>query len=141
MAKRIQTGQGPTQRQLRVGEQVRHEIAQTLQRGHFGNPDLSDNSRMITVTEVRLSPDLKNAKAYVLPLGGKKEDVERLLPLLNDEHRVFQADLAHALEMKFTPRVKFIEDTSFGEAQRIESILHNIHKAHPNAYKDEEEEE
>jgi ribosome-binding factor A len=139
MAKKQHSNTGPTQRQLRVGEQVRHEIAQTLQRGHFSNPELSDNSRIITVTEVRLSPDLKHAKAYVLPLGGKREDIERFLPLLNEEHRVFQADLAHALEMKFTPRVKFLEDTSFGEAQRIESILHDIHKAHPHSYNEEDE--
>lgn len=138
MVEKQHSALGPTQRQLRVGEQVRHEIAQTLQRGHFSHPDLADKSRMVTVTEVRISPDLKNAKAYVLPLGGKREDIDMLLPLLNDEHRVFQADLAHALEMKFTPRVKFVEDTSFGEAQRIENILHDIHKAHPQSYQDEE---
>jgi ribosome-binding factor A len=117
---------GPSQRQLRVGEQVRQEIAKTLQRGHFKNTELVDKSRLITVTEVRMTPDLKNARAYVMPLGGKAEDIESLLPALNAEAKEFQADLGHALAMKFTPRVQFIVDNSFDEASRIESILRNI---------------
>ena len=119
---------GPSQRQLRVAEQVRHELSKSLQRGHFQNQLLLDKSNMITVTEVRISPDLKNAKAYVMPLGGLQNDIETLLPALNEEAKSFQADLAHALEIKFTPRLRFIVDDSFGEAERIETILYKINK-------------
>lgn len=122
-------GAGPSQRQLRAGEQVRHEISNTLQRGHFKDENLVEKSALVTVTEVRLTPDLKNAKAYVMPLGGKQEDIDILLPALNAEAKTFQADLGHALEMKFTPRVQFVLDTSFAEAQRIENILNDIKKS------------
>lgn len=122
----------PSQRQLRVGEQVRHELSQLLQRGHFKDPSLVEKSALITVTEVRLTPDLKHAKAYVLPLGGKQSDIDELLPALNEEAKTFQSELGHALKMKFTPRVQFVTDHSFGEADRIEHILHNIKKDHPN---------
>jgi ribosome-binding factor A len=74
----------PSQRQLRVGEQIRHIIAETMQRGHFHDEALIDAGK-ITVTEVRVSPDLKNAKAFVMSLGG--QNMEEILPALNDEEQ------------------------------------------------------
>ncbi|NQZ14549.1 MAG: 30S ribosome-binding factor RbfA [Alphaproteobacteria bacterium] len=116
---------GPSQRQLRVGEQLRHIIAEVMQRGHFHDEALIDGASNVTVTEVRPSPDLKNATVYVIPLGGK--DIEHLLPALNKESQVFQKEINKQSNMKFTPRVHFKIDDSFDNAQRLENILGNIH--------------
>ena len=116
--------QGPTQRQLRVGEQLRHIIAETLQRGHFSHEALLDGGK-VTVTEVRVSPDLKNATAYVMALGG--HDMEIILPALNEEHKAFQSDINRKAELKFTPRVTFKIDDTFDNVQKLESILGNLH--------------
>ncbi len=116
----------PSQRQLRVAEQVRHELAKVLLRGHFSDEALMDAAR-ITVTEVRISPDLKNAKAYVMPLGGK--DMDKILPALNDHSKYFQGEVARVLETKYSPKIRFIADDSFGEAQRIERILYDLQKS------------
>lgn len=113
----------PSQRQLRVGEQLKHIIAETLQRGHFHHEELLNTSH-ITVTEVRASPDLKNATAYIVSLGG--QSMERIIPALNDEARVFQKDIGRQSSMKFTPRVKFKEDYAFEEGQKIENLLRDI---------------
>lgn len=78
----------PSQRQLRVGEQIRHILSETLQRGHFQSEILIEEAGLVTITEVRPSPDLKHARAYVMTLGGKQ--VEAILEALNDEARVFQ---------------------------------------------------
>ncbi len=115
---------GPTQRQLRVGEQLRHTIAETLQRGHFDDEALLDNAANVSVSEVRVSPDLKNATAYVITLGGK--DMDRILPALNACASYFQREIGHKLNLKFTPRVNFVFDHSFEEAQRIERILDSL---------------
>lgn len=113
----------PSQRQLRVGEQIRHIIAETLQRGHFKHPVLLDGGK-VTVTEVRVSPDLKQATAYVLSLGGS--NMEEILPALNDEAPAFQKEINRQSEIKFTPKIRFKIDESFDAAQRLESILGNI---------------
>ncbi|MCC7305158.1 MAG: 30S ribosome-binding factor RbfA [Alphaproteobacteria bacterium] len=113
----------PSQRQLRVGEQIRHIIAETLQRGHFHDEILMDAGR-ITVTQVRISPDLKHATAYVMSLGG--ENMDRILPALNEAAPVFQKDIAKQGGLRFTPKVRFSSDDSFDEARRIEEILHDI---------------
>ncbi len=116
----------PSQRQLRVGEQIRHIIAETLQRGHFHNETLLDGGKT-TVTEVRVSPDLKNATAYVIALGGG--DMEETLPALNDSASVFQKEINRKANLKFTPRIRFVLDKSFENAQRIDALLHDIHYA------------
>jgi len=115
---------GQTQRQLRVGEQLRHMIAQTLQRGHFDDPSLLDGAAMVTVSEVRVSPDLKNATAYVVVLGDKNTD--SIIPALNESAHYFQKEINRNSDLKFTPRVNFVVDETFEEAQRIEEILHNL---------------
>ncbi|OFW88693.1 MAG: ribosome-binding factor A [Alphaproteobacteria bacterium RIFCSPHIGHO2_02_FULL_46_13] len=120
-------GLGPTQRQLRVGEQLRHVIVATLQRGHFHDAYLMENASMVTVSEVKVSPDMKHATAYTVRLGGG--DTTEMLASLNANFDVFQRDIGHEIRMKFTPKVKFVEDNSFENATKIDSILHNLPKA------------
>lgn len=121
-----QTGQqnGPSQRQLRVGEQLRQIIAEVMQRGHFRDPILIEGASLVTVTEVRPSPDLKQATAYIMPLGGK--DIETILPALNDSAAIFQKEINRQSTMKFTPRIRFKMDTSFDNVQKLENILGKI---------------
>lgn len=114
----------PSQRQLRVGEQLRHIIAQTMQRGHLHSEVLLD-AEQITVTEVRVSPDLKNATAYIIPLGGK--NLDEILPALNQEAKTFQKEINAQSNLKFTPRITFKQDTTFDKVQRLDQILHEIH--------------
>ncbi len=119
----------PSQRQLRVGEQIKHIIADTMLRGHFRDKSLID-AAAVTVTEVRISPDLKNATAYVIALGGA--DIAKFLPALNDHASTFQKEIARQANLKFTPRIRFASDTSFDNVQRIEQILHEIKYADDN---------
>lgn len=116
----------PSQRQLRVGEQIRHIIAETLQRGHFHEDSLLEAGK-VTVTEVRISPDLKNASAFVIALGG--DDMDAILPALNREHHIFQKEVNRQTNLKFTPKITFKSDNSYDQAQRIEGILQNLHYA------------
>ncbi|MCB9989009.1 MAG: 30S ribosome-binding factor RbfA [Rhodospirillales bacterium] len=132
MKNKHHNGPGPSQRQLRVGEELRHVMSDVLRRGHFHSEILLNESHNVTVTEVRPSPDLKHARAYVMALGGVH--LGKLLEALNEEHHTFQKEINRVTNLKFTPRVKFVEDESFEEAQRIESILNNL----PHAAEDEE---
>jgi ribosome-binding factor A len=113
----------PSQRQLRVGEQIRHIVAQTLMRGHFHDPALLDAGR-VTVTEVRVSPDLRHATAYVITLGG--EDMDSVLPALNEAAPVFQQAVNKETDLRNTPRIRFIPDESFANADRIEALLRSL---------------
>ena len=124
MKNRKTSDKGPSQRQLRVGEQLRHILSETLQRGHFDDEILLDQSHTIIVSEVRPSPDLKHARAYVTSIKG--ENMDTLLPALNNQARVFQKEIARSSNLKFTPRVKFVTDTSFDEAQHIENLLRDV---------------
>lgn len=111
---------GPSQRQLRVGEQMRHSLSQILQREFFRDPDLSD-AHNITVTEVRVSPDLKNATAFVIRLGGG--DMDATLEALNRASGFLRTNVAQDVRMKFTPRLTFETDTSFDYANHIDDLL------------------
>ena len=115
---------GPSQRQLRVGEEIRHIIAETLQRGHFYDEVLIDESANITVTEVRPSPDLKQATAFVISLGGR--NMETLLTALNNNTSQFQKDIGAKANFKFTPKIRFKLDTSYENVQKLENIFDNI---------------
>ncbi|MEM6781093.1 MAG: 30S ribosome-binding factor RbfA [Pseudomonadota bacterium] len=115
---------GPSQRQLRVGEQLRHIIAETLQRGDFHHEALI-NAEGITVTEVRPSPDLKHATAFVMALGGK--NMEDILPALKEAAPEFQRDINKQSNMKFTPKIRFKEDESFEQGQKMDALLSNLH--------------
>lgn len=111
----------PGQRQLRVAEQIRHQIADILQRGGFRDSDLAESYR-VTVTAVEIGPDLKHATAFVMPLGG--ENAEMFLAALNRAAGYFRAELADRIELRYTPKVTFKIDYSFDEAARINNILH-----------------
>jgi ribosome-binding factor A len=99
-------------------------IAETLQREHFHDPALMDAAHTVTVTEVRPSPDLKNATVFVMALGGA--GMEDILPALNESAALFQKHIGAHLRLKFTPRVKFVADDSFENAGRIDALLRNL---------------
>lgn len=110
---------GPSQRQLRMGELLRHVLSEIMARGEFRDPTLTGAS--ITVTEVRPSPDLKNATVFVTPLGGT--DVNAVVEGLQRARGYLRAQIAGKIEAKFIPELTFKPDTSFAEAQRIEALL------------------
>ena len=110
---------GASQRQLRVGELIRHKLAEMLSRGDIHDDVLA--SHVITIPEVRLSPDLKLATAYVIPLGGT--DTEAVLEALTRHKRYIRAEIAHTVNLKFAPDIRFRSDETFEEASRIDALL------------------
>ena len=113
-------GRTVSQRQLRVGEELRHVLAQVLSRGELRDPDLV--GRTITVTEVRISPDLKNATAFIVPLGG--EHKAEVLKALRRCSAFLRGAIGHEVRLRVVPRLSFELDVSFDHAQKIEEILH-----------------
>lgn len=109
---------------LRVGEELRHILSETLRRGGFDDPLLFENARNVTITQVTVSPDLKYATAYVMTLGGVL--LEEILKALNDSAWLFQQEIGKGVKMRSTPKVKFVVDTSFEQADRIEKILKTV---------------
>ena len=109
----------PSQRQLRVGEELRHGVVRIFDHAHFHDPDLVAAS--ITVTEVRVSPDLKNATAFVIPLGGL--EMGRVVAALNRAQGYFRRELGRELALKFVPRIQFAADTSFEYSSHIDAVL------------------
>ena len=117
---RSEGGKGPSQRQLRVGEQVRHALSDLLQRGEVSD-DLIEAS-VISVSEVRMSPDLKIATAFVSPLGAKDEDA--VVEALNRHARFIRGRISPALrQMKYMPEFRFRLDTSYDNMSRIDQLL------------------
>jgi ribosome-binding factor A len=110
---------GPSQRQLRVGETLRHAIAEILARGEVRDPDLEGVS--VTVTQVKPSPDMRHALIYCEPLGGRNAD--RVIAALNRHRGFIRGLLGQLIRLKFTPELRFAEDESFAEAEKIETIL------------------
>ena len=110
---------GGSQRQLRVGEQVRHAIAEILAQGSVHDDDLEGH--IITVPEVRMSPDLKLATVYVMPLGGR--DTEIVLAALERNKKFLRGEVARRVNLKFAPDIRFRVDERFDEAERIEKLL------------------
>ena len=110
---------GPTQRQLRAGELVRHALADILSRGDVHDPVLE--AHMITVPEVRMSPDLRQATIYVMPLGGR--DAKPVLAALERNKRYLRGEIARRVNLKFAPEIRFQLDERFEEAERIEKLL------------------
>jgi len=110
---------GASQRQLRVGELIRHAMAEMLSRGEIHDPVIEGH--MITIPEVRMTADLKLATIYVMPLGGK--DVSAVIAALNDNRRFLRGEIAHRVNLKFAPDVRFRADERFDEAERIEKLL------------------
>ena len=119
MAKRFEQTTGPSQRQQRVAELVRHALAEVLSRGDLQDDVL--NRHVITIPEVRMSPDLKLATAYVMPLGGKDEDA--VIKALEKNKKVLRQEVARRVNLKFAPDLRFRRDESFDEAARIDALL------------------
>jgi ribosome-binding factor A len=110
----------PSQRQLRAGELIRHALAEILARGEVHDPVLENH--VITVPEVRMTPDLRLATIYVMPLGGK--DAKDVVDALERNKRFLRGEIAHRVNMKFAPEIRFRIDERFDEAARIEKLLH-----------------
>ncbi len=110
---------GPSQRQLRVGELIRHALAEMLERGEARDPELA--GRVVTITEVRPAPDLKSATVFVMPLGG--EDEAAALAALGRAAPYFRRKIAGELDLRYAPELRFALDTSFDTADRIERLL------------------
>ena len=114
-----QESAGPSQRQQRVAELVRHALAEVLSRGDIQDPVLSQH--VITVPEVRMSPDLKLATAYVMPLGG--QDERPVIEALERNKKVLRQEVARRVTLKFAPDLRFRRDETFDEAARIDALL------------------
>jgi ribosome-binding factor A len=114
-------GRAPSQRQLRVGEALRHALSEILMRGDLRDPALQGAS--ITVSEVRVSPDLRNATAFVVPLGGGH--AEEILAGLRRAGPHLRGRVAQAVKLKFAPSLTFKTDTSFDYADHIDALLHS----------------
>src|SRR6201998_2400873 len=110
---------GGSQRQLRVGETVRHAIADILSHGSVPAPELEGH--VLTVPEVRMSPDLKLATIYVMPLGGRDTDV--VVAALERNKKFLRGEVARRVNLKFAPDIRFRVDERFDEAERIEKLL------------------
>ncbi len=114
-------GGEPSQRMLRVAELIRHAMAELLSRGEVNDPVLETN--VITVPKVRMSPDLKLATVYVMPLGGK--DTEPVIAALERNKRFLRGEVARMINLKFAPDVRFKVDDSFENASKIDQLLNS----------------
>lgn len=126
-ASRQKGSTAPSQRQLRVGELVRHKLSEMLSRGEIHDDVLA--AHVVTIPEVRMSPDLKIATAYVMPLGGG--DIAAVLAALNSNRKYIRGEVARAVALKFAPDVRFRADETFDEAMRIDELLNS-----PNVRRD-----
>jgi len=126
---------GPSQRQLRVGEELRHALARLLGRHEMRDPALKDAT--ITVTEVRISPDLKNASAFVMPLGGAH--ATEILAALQRGAPYLRGLIAREVGLRYVPTLRFLLDTSFDHASRIDALLHRPDVERSLAPRDEDD--
>ena len=126
-----QGASGRSPRQLRVGEELRHALVRILARGELHDPLLAE--AQVTVTEVRVSPDLRAATAYVTPFGGG--DAAALVKALNHAGGYFRGQIAHEVDLRMAPTIRFAADTSFAQSTRIEELLQ-----HPRVARDLEPE-
>ena len=111
-----------SQRQLRVGELVKQNLGELFIRNEAKIPNI--NSKLITVTEVRMTPDLKTARVYVIPLGGV--DTKETVKILTEYSHLVRKALSKRLDIKFLPKLTFVEDNSFEYAEKIEKIIKKI---------------
>ena len=123
MAQRKSTAadKAPSQRQLRVGELIRHALAEMLTRGEVHDPVLE--TTLVTIPEVRMTADLRLATIYVMPLGGK--DAEAVVEALERNKKFLRGEIAHKINLKFAPDLRFRADERFDEAARIDRLLHS----------------
>ncbi|MGV3490556.1 MAG: 30S ribosome-binding factor RbfA [Devosia sp.] len=127
---------GPSQRMLRVGELVRHALSSVLARGEIEDSLLS--GKVITVPEVRMTPDLKLANAYVMPLGG--EGAAEVVEALNRHHKFIRGRIAPELDLKFAPDIRFYVDNTFDEFGKIDALLRSD-RVQRDLHKDDETDE
>lgn len=118
---KTKSAKGPSQRMLRVGEMVRHKLSELLIRGEIHDDVLA--SHVVSITEVRISPDLKLATAYVMPLGGK--DTEKVIAALEKHKKFIRSEIAETLDLRYAPDIRFREDETFDEVSRIDALLHS----------------
>src|ERR1700743_1027748 len=128
---------GPTQRQLRVGEGLRHALAEILRRNEIRDTDLEGVS--VTITQVKASPDMRYATVYCEPLGG--QNAKEIVAALNRHKGFLRGEMGHMIAMKFTPELRFVEDESFAEAEKIETILKSERVSRDLADEDGDEED
>jgi ribosome-binding factor A len=121
MAKRFDNSSGPTQRQLRAGENIRHVLVAILRKGEIRDPALLDKS--ITVGEVRMSPDLKHANIFVAALG--IHDAEEIAAALNRASKYLRGECGRALASKFTPDLRFLADASYDAALKMNELFND----------------
>ena len=117
---------GPSQRQLRVGEEMRHALSRIIARDELNDPDLAHHP--VTVTAVDISPDLRNAIAYVVPFGvalDEEIDTTTLIKALNRAAGFFRGQLSREVDLRMAPTIRFRLDESFQQANRIEALLHD----------------
>jgi ribosome-binding factor A len=119
MARKTTPGTGASQRQLRVGELIRHALAEILQRGEVHDPDLE--GVVVTVPEVRMTPDLQLATVYVMPLGGVRADA--VVAAFERNKRYLRGEIAHRVNLRLAPDLRFRLDTSFEEGGHIDALL------------------
>ncbi len=119
------SGKEPSQRQLKVGEEIRHALSWLLSRGELADPRIDDAA--VTVSEVRISPDLKNATAYAMPLGGYNKEL--VLEALNERSGTVRRLLGSRIHLRYTPKITFRLDHSFENASRINELLSSPHVA------------
>jgi ribosome-binding factor A len=119
MPRRPDSPAGPSQRQQRVAELVRHALAEVLQRGDIQDPVLAHH--VVTIPEVRMSPDLRLATAYVMPLGGEHE--REVLEALDRNKKFLRQEVARRVDLKFAPDLRFHRDDTFDEYARIDALL------------------
>ena len=117
-------GKPITQRQLRVGEMIKQALSMIFIRGEAKISEI--NTKEITVTEVRMSPDLKTAKAFVLPLGGKNS--QEIIEKLKEFSFIIRKVLSKKITMKFLPKILFVKDESFDYAEKIENLIRQTQK-------------
>ena len=117
-------GRTLSQRQLRVGEMIKQALGNIFMKGEAKLPNIETNN--ITVTEVRMSPDLKTAKAFVLPLGGK--NAKEVIEVLKEFSFVVRKVLSKKITMKFLPKLLFVKDESFDYAEKIENLIKNTNR-------------
>ena len=125
----------PSQRQLRVGQEIKKIITSVIERGDLRSKEVRD--ALITVTEVRVSPDLKYATAYIMTLNGK--NLGLVLEMLNEEAWIFKKQIGAKLQLRYTPDINFRVDDTFTEVDRIEKLLRNPKVAQDLAKPDTED--
>jgi ribosome-binding factor A len=127
---------GPSQRQLRVGEMLRHALSDILRRNEIRDPDLDGVS--VTITQVKPSADMRYATIYCEPLGGK--NAAAIIAALNRHKGFLRGEMGKMIATKFTPDLRFLEDQSFAEAEKIENLLKSPQVARDLMASDEDEE-